>query len=598
MLTDIEDSVSCFRKSALLSGSPKERVLSLLSLGSALRLRSEALGHGTDIAEAIMLSQEALSLVEIQDGVRRAACLLNIGTCFLRSYESSGRREELEKSIISSRGATTCTPTDDATLPAQIVSSEALLHLGSSLMRRFDSFGEPGDIEESAVCFIKSLVLCPGQRGRALALVGLCGAFTAKFIQSGDWEIGEESITRGREALTLIPPRHQLRPTVLLNLAGSLLVRRQPLELRGVDDIVTDLEESITFSREALSLLPESHHLVPQILATLGAALFVRSLSLGGMEDLDESTACLQKALSRLPKGNFYRAGILHCLALSLSEPRSITRSGPEEIEKLVLDSIRNPLASLVIRFRIASGWTRFTTDDAFRLRLYGDSLDLLQQVLLVNPGLEAQHRRLLTPGPGSHPRLASDAAAAAISANKLELAISMLEQGRTLILSNRHQHRTPTDELRSRNPDLGDNLDSVLRRMEELSASASVLLGDRSLGAGGWLRDSLLTSQNDLCAERDALLERIRRLVGFEDFLLPTPFDRLQMAANEGPIIILNACEKRCDALIVCSTGAPVLVPLPNATVAILSELINVSTPESVQPRRVANGFLARYSA
>lgn len=72
--------------------------------------------------------------------------------------------------------------------------------------------------------------------------------------------------------------------------------------------------------------------------------------------------------------------------------------------------------------------------------------------------------------------------------------------------------------------------------------------------------------------------IEEIRRLPGLESFLLPTPFERLQEAANQGPIVIVNINKQRSDAIIVHSGGDPNLVPLFEAS------------PEAVQA--IVDGF------
>ncbi|KAG6371185.1 hypothetical protein JVT61DRAFT_9807 [Boletus reticuloceps] len=70
------------------------------------------------------------------------------------------------------------------------------------------------------------------------------------------------------------------------------------------------------------------------------------------------------------------------------------------------------------------------------------------------------------------------------------------------------------------------------------------------------------------LAIERDKLLQEIRRLPGFERFLLPKDFSQLRASAHSGPIVILNAAERRCDALIVLADVDHVIhVPLPHFT-------------------------------
>ncbi|KAG6376745.1 hypothetical protein JVT61DRAFT_1763 [Boletus reticuloceps] len=70
------------------------------------------------------------------------------------------------------------------------------------------------------------------------------------------------------------------------------------------------------------------------------------------------------------------------------------------------------------------------------------------------------------------------------------------------------------------------------------------------------------------LAIERDKLLQDIRRLPGFNQFLLPKAFSQLRASAHSGPVVVLNAAERRCDALIVLANVDHVIhVPLPNFT-------------------------------
>ena len=57
------------------------------------------------------------------------------------------------------------------------------------------------------------------------------------------------------------------------------------------------------------------------------------------------------------------------------------------------------------------------------------------------------------------------------------------------------------------------------------------------------------------LAREWDDRVEEVRR-AGFNDFLRPLPLDVLLPAAAEGPVVIVNVSESRCDALIVRTTG------------------------------------------
>ena len=63
---------------------------------------------------------------------------------------------------------------------------------------------------------------------------------------------------------------------------------------------------------------------------------------------------------------------------------------------------------------------------------------------------------------------------------------------------------------------------------------------------------------------EWQSVVENIRRLDGFSRFLLPPCFEDLQHAAEDGPVIIVNASKYTCDALIVLHNRPPVHVSLP----------------------------------
>ncbi|KAG2003068.1 hypothetical protein CC2G_003701 [Coprinopsis cinerea AmutBmut pab1-1] len=63
------------------------------------------------------------------------------------------------------------------------------------------------------------------------------------------------------------------------------------------------------------------------------------------------------------------------------------------------------------------------------------------------------------------------------------------------------------------------------------------------------------------LAKQREDVLEQIRGMDGFHDFLLPSSFETLKHAAKAGPIVFLNASQYGCHALILKQDGA--LLPL-----------------------------------
>ncbi len=80
-------------------------------------------------------------------------------------------------------------------------------------------------------------------------------------------------------------------------------------------------------------------------------------------------------------------------------------------------------------------------------------------------------------------------------------------------------------------------------------------------------------------------LLNRIRNLDGFANFLRAVPFQTLREAATEGPVVILNVSQYRSDAIIVYDDDDAVLIPLPEIELDTLANLASYcSDPQSTR--------------
>ena len=77
------------------------------------------------------------------------------------------------------------------------------------------------------------------------------------------------------------------------------------------------------------------------------------------------------------------------------------------------------------------------------------------------------------------------------------------------------------------------------------------------------------------LAREWDDLVEQVRRLAGFEDFLRPPLLEALLPAAAKGPVVMVNVSRWRCDALIVRPDGVTVR-ELPDLSLADATERAN----------------------
>lgn len=150
-----------------------------------------------------------------------------------------------------------------------------------------------------------------------------------------------------------------------------------------------------------------------------------------------------------------------------------------------------------------------------------------------------------------------AEAAAAAISLGKPNLALEWLEQGRSIVWGQILQLRTPLNDLHQRHPDAADELERVSRALE--SAGTSRIPNQLSLSNPGTPLREVAQTHRRLAEEYERVVGFIRRLPDFGDFLLPKKCASLCSAAVSGPIVVVTPYDDRCDALILLPNSSQV---------------------------------------
>jgi len=136
-------------------------------------------------------------------------------------------------------------------------------------------------------------------------------------------------------------------------------------------------------------------------------------------------------------------------------------------------------------------------------------------------------------------------------------------------------QLRTPLDDLRDEAPDLVLKLEEISHTLEQAS------LHDVSENSSDGIQRSLLMERDtvhywSLNEAWLATLAEVRRLEKFVDFLHPDPVTKLQAAAANGPVVILNASNSGCAALVMTMTNVE-CVPFPQCTLSNLQTLVKM---------------------
>ncbi|KAF8429868.1 CHAT domain-containing protein [Boletus edulis BED1] len=373
----------------------------------------------------------------------------------------------------------------------------------------------------------------------------------------------DEAVVLDREALELRPQGHPDRSTSLNNLAVDLSTRYNQL------GAMADLDAAIVLDREALELRPQGHPHRSISLNNLAFRLSTRYNQLGAMTDLDGAIVLGRDAVDLSLPGHKDRSISLETLASALYTRFMQLRQVDDKksLFSLYAQLVDAPQLVSSTDLSAARAWIRVAEEfqHPSTLLAYETSLRLLIHHLAALPSLP-HHLTILKDRISS---LAVDAFSACLRRGARVRAVELLEQGRSVFWSQLSRLRFPLDDVMASGP-------------------VGMLLADEFTQLASLIRIALNSPGGDqhgrLChlnVEMQGIIINIRELPGLSRFLLPSLFSELQRAASGGPVIIVNASQYSCDALVVLLDRDPVHIPLQiaQASVRNLSEELHAST-------------------
>lgn len=475
-------------------------------------------------------------------------------------------------------------------------------HLGNAQLLQFRQCGDTTDLHRAIENHYLALELHPlGHHRRPATMAALASCLDARFEQQGDLADLKKALIFYNDALALFSKDHPQRPAILNNIASTLEMYFK--QYKGLNE----LNRCIAYYREALELLPTTHVDRPVTLTGLACALLSRFELLGDEFDLDQALLHCTVALDARPVGHparlislltmarvcrsrflpwddskkldgvfeYLRAAkdackLGHSLLLDIHAELSIIYFLRYLVSQHTMD-LKEALGYHELSMAFGSGgvWAAFRASlywvqsaemfrHAYAVDAYRTALRLLDRCITVAKAPELQLE--LTK---RHAELMLDAFSAAIRYRQPDLAVEMLEQGRQLLWTQVALHRSILDELRS----CGEQGVRLAEDFEQLDNQLERRLGRQSG------RESP-HHHRDLQKQRDAVIAQIRRLDGFNYFLMHPSFADIQRAAIDGPVIVVNASHYLCNAIIIFATGQPSLVPLPKVTLADVARL------------------------
>ncbi|KAG8771760.1 hypothetical protein FRC12_003429 [Ceratobasidium sp. 428] len=305
--------------------------------------------------------------------------------------------------------------------------------------------------------------------------------------------------------------------------------------------------------RIALSLLPSDSPEISLYLSNLGSLFALRFRAFGNTEDGHEALTHLTKAMRLDFDQNPDRTRRLICLGELYLE---LFLQSDYAQRSIVIPTIKCFYAAAhVVAGRpslwlyAARRWVLLVRPLSLELALkaYAYCMMLLPQVVWIGTSVTDQHACVAR----EVRDMVAEATSVAISLKKYDLALEWLEQGRSIAWGQLLQLRTPFDELSARCPELADALLQISRELESTLMSH---LPEQLPPEAGSLCSDMSLRQRRLAERREELLQSIRGLPGFSDFLLPAKVQKLAGLVNTGVTVVVNVSDTQCDALIIRS--------------------------------------------
>ena len=527
----------------LISAIPENhpyRAALLNSLGIMLSDRYKRTGNMHDLEAAISKAELAVSATP-EDHPDRAAVINNLGSMLLDRYKRTGNMHDLEAVISKAELAVSATPEDHPDRAGR------LNNLGNRLLDRHKRTGNMHDLEAAISKAELAVSATPEDHpDRAGWLNNLGNRLLDRHKRTGNMHDLEAAISKAELAVSATPEDYIDRAGRLNNLGNRLSDRYNRT------GNMHDLEAAISKAELAVSATPEDHPDRAGWLSNLGNMLSDRYKRTGNMHDLEAAISKAELAVSAIPEDHPDRAGRLYNLGTMLSHRYNRTGN---------MHDLEVQLESLIMSFNLLNALplTRIRAARcALRILLSNENWDqassLAQAAVKLLPFVcgrylvreDQQHAILQISG------LVADACSLSLQVGRVQQALQQLEFGRGIILGYLIDSRSNLTLLQKDYPGLAKEYDALrfkaYARIEEKQPV---------------LREKLLKEHREAVSSLEDCLHRIRQKPGYERFLLEPTVHELKQCANEGPIVIVNVTDIRCDAIIV-STAEVQAIALP----------------------------------
>ncbi|KAF8596645.1 hypothetical protein BDV93DRAFT_563120 [Ceratobasidium sp. AG-I] len=432
-------------------------------------------------------------------------------------------------------------PSDDAGKPAYLHS------VGMSYRSRFGHLGEPNDIEKAITYQLEAVNLAPETHAqKAEFLYGAGELYLSRYRCLGNLSDVDAAIESMGQAVSRTVKDHVMKPTYLNGLGVSYMRRFERL------NDLEDIDKSIEHIQHAVLLTPDNNYNKCVYLNSLGNAHRRRFENLCQLSDIDAAIEHHSRAVLLVPKGHAGRTTLLDSLGKS-----HLQRFRQHAAFKEAAYSSDGPISA---RFEAACLWSKacLANGSPQVLIAYKLVMELLPSVVWLGATAQRRYREIAALGD-----ISNEAATVAVGFEAFDLALTWLEQGRSIVWKQVLQLRTPMDELRQLDSYLADQMQQVafaLEKAAEMTHDNLRVLSPRNIEL-----EQITQRRHNLANEWESLLAKVHSIPQFGNFLRPKSFDELIKVAQLGALVFINVYEHICCALVLQPFGTQVgCVPLP----------------------------------
>ncbi|KAF5637706.1 30S ribosomal S17P protein [Fusarium sp. NRRL 52700] len=531
-LKDLDEAIEIAREIFRISlNDHKRRLGRSLDLANRLSQRHVRTGSLSDHEEAIKVVKTNLSLAQHDDPARGHAFHI-LSTAMGDRYFLSGSMDDLDKSIKLAQKAVENTPMTSTDW------LRCLATLGSSFATRYRQTGRLADLDEAIRILERVLNKTPKRDRMWIEVVSCIGnLFTNRYERLGEASDLARSIELAQTALEKCQQGNESRGSYLHRLSTALIHRFKR------ERSMADLETSINLSYQAMEVTSTNDVNYSTILHGMGVSLGIKYKITNALPDLEKAIRFTKKAVDAMGEAHRYQTEALSTVGENLLRRAAATSCKDDEQEATAFfhRAIIKTQSSVKSRMEAARRVIFiYTSRSEWRLAYEAAvlAIDLLPQLVMRSLG-NTDKQEILTIAAG----LSSDAAGLALQLGEAPMvALNMLEKGRGMIASSLDDLHMDLDNIKATHPDLATRFISLRNQL----GRDSITQGNASLA---WNQDS--DKRHEAGFEFDKLVAEIRRQPGFEDFLLPPTEPEVMAAAKYGPIIMINVCALRCDAII-----------------------------------------------